>query len=145
MLPTEPDWSGRAEGAGVGLNSAGASHVGRGIAPPRGHSRPHNALRGASLGAAGPGSTGTGRPLQSSSLAAQGRSYPWRLPMFSLPITACPGQEPNPCHRVEAGMSLGPQSSGGAGMQGPGPHCALGLWAARAAVALRRACPGQLG
>lgn len=31
--------------------------------PLEGHSRPHNALRGASLGAAGPCATGTARPL----------------------------------------------------------------------------------
>lgn len=38
VLPTEPDWPGRAEGTGRSLIPSGASHVGRGSAPQKGHS-----------------------------------------------------------------------------------------------------------
>lgn len=38
VLPTELDWSGRAEGRGRSLILSCASHVGRGAAPQKGHS-----------------------------------------------------------------------------------------------------------
>lgn len=54
VLPTEPDWPGRAQRMGAGLDP--------GRQPRRTLGWSHNALRVTRLGAAGPGSTGTDRP-----------------------------------------------------------------------------------
>lgn len=47
-------------------------HQPRWATPRGGHSQPHNALRGASLGAAGPSATGTDRPLFPASSGSPG-------------------------------------------------------------------------
>lgn len=108
ILPTEPDWPGRAEGTGAELDPVGRQpRWTRGCPAERPLPGPHSALRVASLEAAGPGSAGTAWPLAVLVPPLLGSFEPLAGVPFAFPASRRgprphdyrppPGQEPSAC------------------------------------------------